>query len=205
MRTKHIQASFVAACVTLGVAGCAAKSQEPKWAPAPPPMAAAPVSGTVDENVVSATATVKALDQKTRMVTLQKPDGSLIKFRAGDNVRNLAQVKVGDEVTVSYYESLAYEVKKPGTAAPGVAMAEGVGRAKLGEKPGAVGAQVTTVTATIAAIDTAAGTVTLKGPEGDLTTIKARDPQRLTLVSVGDLVEITYTEALGISVDEATK
>jgi Cu/Ag efflux protein CusF len=154
---------------------------------------------------VSATATVKAIDLKTRMVTLKRADGSLIKFRAGDEVRNLPQVKVGDEVTVTYYESLAYEVKKPGDAVPGASVAEGAERAKLGEKPGASGARITTVTATIAAIDKAAGTVTLKGPEGDLTTIKARDPQNLNRVSVGDLVQITYTEAVGISVETPTK
>jgi hypothetical protein len=47
-------------------------------------------------------------------------------------------VKVGDEVTVTYYESLAYAVRKPGDAQPGAAMAEEVQRAQLGEKPAAV-------------------------------------------------------------------
>jgi len=171
-----------------------------------PAATAAPLpSGTVGENLVSTTAVVKAIDQKTRHVTLQQPDGKLVKFVAGDEVRNLAQVHVGDEVTVSYYQALAYEVKKPGSAAPVAAVTQGVGRAKLGEKPGAAGVQAVTVTATIAAIDEGAGTVTLRGPEGDLTTIKARNPENLTRVSVGDLVEITYTEALAISVTTPTK
>jgi Cu/Ag efflux protein CusF len=187
------------------MAGCAASSKETAPAPQMAAVAAQPVSGTVGQNVVSATAKVKAIDQKTRHVTLQRADGSLVKFVAGDEVRNLAQVKVGDEVTVTYYESLAYEVKKPGEAVPGTAVAEGLGRAKLGEKPGAVGAQATTVTATIAAIDKAAMTVTLRGPDGDTTTIKARDPQKLDRVAVGDLVEITYTEALAISVETPKK
>jgi Cu/Ag efflux protein CusF len=96
-------------------------------------------------------------------------------------------------------------VKKPGDAVPGASVAATADRAELGEKPGATGARVTTVTATIAGIDKSAGTVTLKGPEGNLTTIKARDPQNLNRVSVGDLVQITYTEALGISVETPTK
>jgi Cu/Ag efflux protein CusF len=154
---------------------------------------------------VTATATVKAIDQKTRRVTLRRPDGSLVKFTAGDSVRNLAQVKVGDEVAVSYYESLAYEVLKPGEGAPGAAVAEDVQRAKLGEKPGATGARVTTVTVTIAGIDKAAGTVTLKDPDGDAKTIKVRDPQKLDRVAVGDLVQITYTEAIAVAVEAPTK
>ena len=126
-------------------------------------------------------------------------------FYADDTVRNLPQVKVGDEVTASYYESLAYEVKKPGTAVPGATVAEEAGRAKPGERPAGAGARVTTIVATIAGIDKAAGTVTLQGPTGRMTTIKARDPRNLERVAVGDLVEITYTEAVAISVDKPGK
>jgi Cu/Ag efflux protein CusF len=192
-----------AVCIVAAMTGCAASH---KQAPAPAAVASAPPpSGVVGENLEHATAKVKALDLKTRMVTLQRPDGSLIKFKAGDEVRNLPQVKVGDDVNVTYYESLAYEVKKPGEAVPGAAVAEGLERAKLGEKPGGAAGRVTTITATIAAIDKVAGTVTLRGPDGEDTTIKARNPDNLNRVSVGDLVDITYTEALAISVETPGK
>jgi len=205
MKTSRIETTWVAvACLSISIAGCAA-SKEAAPAPAAASAPAALPSGTVGENLVTATATVKAVDQKTRHVTLQRTDGSLIKFVAGDNVRNLAQVKVGDQVTVSYYESLAYEVMKPGAAAPGAAVAQEVGRAKVGEKPGGAGAQVLTVTSTIVGIDKTAGTVTLRGPDGADTTIKVRYPEKLNQVSVGDLVQITYTEALGISVETPGK
>jgi Cu/Ag efflux protein CusF len=203
MVSKNIQALLaVAACATLGAMGCAAHKEA---APTPAPAAAPLPSGVVGANLVSATATVKAVNQKTRMVTLRRPDGSVITFKAGDEVRNLPQVKVGDEVNVTYYESLAYEVKKPGDSAPGGAVAEGLERAKLGEKPGGAAGRVTTMTATIAAIDKAAGTVTLQAPSGETTTFKARNPDNLNRVSVGDLVNITYTEALAISVETPKK
>jgi hypothetical protein len=207
MKTGNI-GTIAAATVlgmALGLAGCAAHQEAPP--PPAPVAAAAPLpSGTVGENIASTTAVVKAIDQKTRHVTLQQADGKLVKFVAGDQVRNLAQVKVGDEVTVTYYESLAYAVKKPGgDAAPGAAVVEGVGRAKAGEMPGGGGVRAVTVTATIAGIDKTAGTVTLRGPEGDTQTIKARNPDNLNRVSIGDLVEITYTEALAISVETPTK
>ena len=69
---------------------------------------------------------------------------------------------------------------------------------------GAIGEQVT-VTATIVAVDKAAGTVTIKGPGGDTEVVKARDPKNLELVKVGDLVELTYTRALVIALDKAPK
>ena len=204
-QNKMIQTTCAAAmCLTLGVAGCASMSKEAT--PAPPAVAAPLPSGTVGENLVTATAKVKAIDQKTRHVTLQRADGSVVKFVAGDEVRNLPQVKVGDDVNVTYYESLAYEVRKPGEGAtPGATVAEAAGRAKVGEKPGAAAGRVTTVTATIAAIDKAAQTVTLRTPDGETTTIKARNPDNLNRVTVGDLVDITYTEALAISVETPQK
>ena len=160
------------------------------------------VSGTLSEGLVTATATVKKINLKTRAVTLKRDDGLLVKIHADENVRNLAQVKVGDRVKVAYYESLAYEVKKPGTGAPGVTMVEAAERAKPGEKPAGAAVQMLTITATIVAIDKAAMTVTLRGPAKEMTTIKARDPEKLDRVAVGDLVEVTYTEALAISVEK---
>jgi hypothetical protein len=61
--------------------------------------------------------------------------------------------------------------------------------------------RVTTITATIAAIDKVAGTVTLRGLDGEDTTIKARNRDNLDHVAVGDLVDITCTEALAVSVE----
>jgi len=73
---------------------------------------------------------------------------------------------------------------------------------KPGETPGgAIGREVT-VTATITAIDKNAETVTIRGPQGDSATVKARDPKNLDLVKVGDLVDITYTQALAVSLDK---
>jgi Cu/Ag efflux protein CusF len=205
MKIRQIGITVVGIGIALSFAGCAASKKEAAPAAAVAPAPAAPVSGTVGENQVTATATVKAIDLKTRHVTLQRADGSLVKFVAGDEVRNLPQVKVGDQVTVTYYESLAYEVRKAGEGGPVAAVASGAARAPLGEKPAGLVGQATTVTATIAAIDKAAPTVTLRGPNGELSTFKVRDPQKLERVSVGDLVDITYTEALAISVDTPKK
>lgn len=187
---------------SLGWAGCASSPKQAAAPATPAASAAAPLpSGTLREDLVTSTATVKKLDQKTRMVTLERADGSLVTFRAGDEVRNLPQVRVGDQVTASYYESIAYSVRKPGDSPPVAASAEGMVRAEPGEKPGIAGARVTTVTAKITAIDKSAGTVTIEGPQGDLTTVKARDPRNLERIALGDLVEISLTEAIGISVE----
>jgi len=193
---RGFKASAVLLCAVVALASCSMWKSEPSG-PLP--------SGTLEENLVTATAIVKKIDLKTRKVTLERADGSHVTFVAGEQVRNLPQVKVGDTVTATFYDSVAFAVKKPGDAAVGAVMAEQAGRAEPGEKPAAAGARVTTVTAKITAIDKKAGTVTLTGPDGEDTTVKVRDPNNLDRVTVGDLVEITLTEAVGIAVEPQAK
>lgn len=149
-------------------------------------------------------ATVESVNQKTREVTIKTEDGKKHSFTAGPNVRNLAQVKKGDIITVQYTESLAYEVRKHG-AAGGVSTTTAAARADSGAQPAGVVAQQTTVTVTITAIDTKAPSVTIMGPKGNTKTIAVKDPTKLQGLKVGDLVDITYTEGLGVKVDPAPK
>ena len=169
-------------------------------APATP---AAPAKGQAVMASMKVTATVTQIDHTTRAVTLKADDGKEYSFVAGDGVKNLAQVQKGDLVTATDTEALAYEVKKGGKAGAETMIAGGT--AKAGARPAGAIAQQTTVTVTIAAIDLKAPSVTFKGPAGNTKTIKVMHPEKLQGVSVGDTVEITYTEALAIAVDKATK
>jgi Cu/Ag efflux protein CusF len=154
-------------------------------------------------SVAKMTATVEKIDYEKRMVTLKGPEGNMVTFKAGDEVKNLAQVKAGDKVTAEYYEAVAVQVLKPGEAAPGAQAGSAVARAKPGEKPAGMAVNTVTVTATIDKIDKKANRVTLKGPEGNKETVKVKDPNNLKKVKVGDQVVITYTEALAIAVEKA--
>jgi hypothetical protein len=143
-------------------------------------------------------ATVTAVDQENRTVTLKGADGEERTFKVGEKVRNLPQVKVGDEMITQYQEALAVYVKKtdPGQVLPSPTTAEASTRANVGDKPAASVARTTTITTTVTAIDKAAHTVTLKGPEGNSRTIKVQDPKNLEGVNIGDTVTAEYSEAV---------
>jgi hypothetical protein len=161
---------------------------------------------TKGQTVISSetvTATVVKVNQKTREVTVKMKDGKEFSFIAGDHVKNLTQVKKGDIITAVYTEAIAYEVKKHGTT--GLKTTTATAAAEPGAKPAGVVAQQTTLTVIITAIDPTVPTVTFMGPKGNKETIKVRDPQNLNGVKVGDKVDITYTEALAVQVDEAAK
>ena len=181
---------FTAVTMLALMAGCTAMQQKP--------------AGKM-ENVIESRATVTAIDASKRLVTLKDDKGEMV-VEVPQEVKNLDQVKVGDEVVVSYTEAVAWQVKPAGQGgAPGVSADAGVTTSKPGEKPGGTATSAVTVTTTITAIDPAAGTVTLTGPGGQSRTIKARDPANLKKVKVGDLVDITYSEAVALAVRPAAQ
>src|SRR4029079_13075717 len=97
---------------------------------------------------VTAAARVEDVDLQKRIVTLRTAKGELGGVEVGREVRNLPQIRKGDDVVVTYYESVAITLKKPGEATPGITTAAVGERAKLGEQPHGAVAHQTTVTAT---------------------------------------------------------
>jgi Cu/Ag efflux protein CusF len=154
------------------------------------------------ERVVEAEATVESIDQATRKVVLQREDGTEVTVVADDSIKNLPQVKVGDHVQISYLQAVAYRVLPAGETAPNTTASSDVATAKAGEKPGGAALQEITVVATIVALNKGKGTVQLRGPAGNVTEVEVENPDNLKKVKVGDRVQITYTEALAISVSE---
>ncbi len=154
---------------------------------------------------VKMTATVVSIDLGSRDVTLIDSQGKLHTVNVSDQARNLDQVKVGDKVTIDYTEAISLQLKKRGTADGPPATAEhAMVRTPKGAKPGgAVGRKVTAL-ATVIAINTQKQIVTLRGPLGNEYDVQVVDPAQIKAVTKGDEVEVTYTEALAISVQSAT-
>ncbi len=156
-------------------------------------------------SVTKVRGTVAAVDRDAGTVTLKGPKGRTVTIEVKDK-QKLDMIKVGDPVVAAYVEAVAFRVQKAGSGAtPGVTTQDTRISSKPGETPaGAVGREVT-ATVTITAIDKKARTVTVKGPQGGTETIKAKDPKNLEGLKVGDMVEITYTQALAISLDKSGK
>ena len=91
--------------------GCSHADKTPPAAV--PQEATAPVAAPVDKpsgiegELVVVTATVKAIDKKNRVVTLKFPDGKEKKVKSGPEVRNFAQIRVGDEVKAQFLSALS--------------------------------------------------------------------------------------------------
>lgn len=147
-------------------------------------------------------ATVTAINHQQRLVTLRGEDGNFVTLEVSEAARNLPQVEVGDIVEVEYYESVALFAQLPdGEPATGVKAA--TARTPLGDKPGAGAAETYTLKATVEAIDYAARLITLRGPDGGVTTTRVGESvQRLDEIRQGDEIVVQYTRAFAISVRE---
>ncbi len=186
---KHTIAALVFAAV-LPMAGFAAEES-----------ATAP--GRLEVRTAAAIATVQDIDQETRMVTLRYPDGTTKSFIAGDEVRNLAQVKKGDVVLMEYYEGFAVALG-PQTDVRAKISEMTLSRAKEGEKPAARLTETVEIMARVEAVDREKRLAALSGPKRTLV-VKVADDVDLDQVKVGDEVLAVYRQSFAISVEPAPK
>jgi len=145
-------------------------------------------------------ATVVAIDHANRTVTLRGPEGNEVTLVVDDGVTRFDKMKVGDTVTAQYYESVAYEILKPGIPAPPDTVTDGGGKF-VGDTPGGAVVSKSVRTVTIEAIDLAVPAVTVKATDGTVVSYRVRHVEYLKDVKVGDQVVIRQTAALMIAVD----
>jgi Cu/Ag efflux protein CusF len=154
--------------------------------------------------LVSVTATVEAIDYGTREVTLKGSLGNTVTFNVDARVKRLLEIKVGDLVQANYYISVVAELRKPTAeeAEHPLVVTQVAGKAPLTEDPAAIAAREFKVVTTVEGIDRSTQTVTVKGPRGRTLTARAKNPDRLKEIQIGDTIVITYTEALAVSLEK---
>jgi hypothetical protein len=176
--------------------------------PPPQPQVDLGVKPTSGEraDVIELVATVESVDLEQRIITLKGAEGNTVALKVSEEVKNLKKIKKGNKVVVKYYETVAWnilgkkaKVKKVKTVTETETVTE------VGGKPAMAEMKELHLIATVTAKDKTVPSVTLKGPEGYTKTFKVRNPERLDLVKIGDEVDLTYTEALAVSVEKAKK
>ena len=194
-------APIVGLAAMIALVGCAGENH----AATPPPAAATPQAlpaqpGLIAEEYVEGEATVQAVDHTNRTVTLLSAEGRTTTVQVPADV-DLNRLKTGDTVVLGLYQSLSARVLPPGSAEPGATL--GAGSTAPGQPQGRAWGQQLVVVAKITAIDLVSHTATLRGADGKSRTIAVKDPQmqqRMTNLKVGDLVELTYSEAVAARV-----
>jgi hypothetical protein len=171
------------------------------WAqPAASEAAQGPGGGVGSATVVTFQGKVVDVNTAAKQVTLERTDGRKLTVYV-ENPDNLRAAKVGEAFTARYYDILSVRKKRPGETVQNAVTAGAWTTNPLGV-PGGSRAVQATLLVTVAAIDQANGTVTVKAADGTTQTVKARNPDNLKLVKVGDELVIVRYVAMAISLQK---
>jgi hypothetical protein len=164
---------------------------------------AAAQSKTITGEMKTATATVESIEHATRTVTLKEENGEYATVVVPPDNKKFDTIKVGDKVTAKYYENVVLRIKLPGEKAvdtDAAAVTPGAGA-----KAGGTASTQRTITATITHIDQKIPSITFTGPNNWKYSSRVEDKEMLKKVKVGDRVDITWTEAVLISLEAPGK
>jgi hypothetical protein len=159
------------------------------------------VPGAYSVETYKTVASVTALDAAARTVTIVSRDGRKRELRAGPDVANFEQIRVGDRVSITVAEELLVylagdemPVPEGSTAAAALAPREGA--------PGALRVGTTQVTAKLVGLDREFRKATLQMPDGRTQTFTVRRDIDLSKRAVGEAVIFRSTEAMAIRVEK---
>jgi hypothetical protein len=149
---------------------------------------------------VSVTATIEAIDHASRTLMLKGPKGNVVELTVDPVFKRFDQLKVGDTITASYYESVVANIRRPGDPAPKES------EAAITPRTGAPGGTATvqqTITVVIESVDRANRSVTVRRKDGGLVSLRVENPKYMDMAKAGETVDITYTRALLIEANPA--
>jgi hypothetical protein len=151
--------------------------------------------------VVEVKGTITEINKSTREITIMGSKGDLHTVTAGPEVERFDEIEVGEVVAFDFYTYIKAEFRKPTEAElaePLVVIAE-AGKANLDVEPGAaVGAMVKAVV-TVQVINLPFMYVNVQGPQGNFTTFQMKDKDLIQKLHVGQVVILTYAEAVAVS------
>lgn len=160
---------------------------------------------TYEDSVeATVTARVRAIDHAMRMITIEDAAGHWLTFAVDDQVKRLNEVMVGDNVKAQYRAKLLAELRSAtvAEAANPITVTETEQRTAQGASPSRSATKATKVVTTVEAVDVPNMLVTLRGPMGDRSVVRGRNPDNVKKLRVGDTVVITFTETVAISLDK---
>jgi len=162
---------------------------------------AAAQSRTIPGDMTVVKGTVEAIDHSSRVLTIKDSKGKFVTMDVPEGSERFSSVKVGDKISLRYYDSVTIRVKEPGE--PAVDSSSAAATPVAGAKPAGTLAKQRTITATIQEIDRGVPSVTFVGPNGWKYSRRVSDKKVLDQVKVGDRVDFTWTEAVIVDVQAA--
>lgn len=151
---------------------------------------------------VTITATIQAIDKVNRVLTLKGPEVTL-DVKASDQMEGFDRLKVGDEVTTTYFSAILIRAHAPGDPA-----ATGIPKTTVNRAERSADSETErerTFTVTVEAVDVKASSLRVKAPKGELMTVTVSDTKQLQSLKLGDTIDLTYFESVRVKIGRPAK
>jgi hypothetical protein len=157
----------------------------------------------VKSGEIEVRAKIVELDVANRVATLKGTKGKLVTVNVPADLKNFAQVRVGDEVVIRYMAAVAAKLEPASNNGIRERIeSETMENAPAGGLPGAVSGRKVEILATLKSLDTKAGTATLRGATRTFT-IAIPEGMDVSKVKVGSEVRAVFIEAVMVNVERA--
>lgn len=146
-------------------------------------------------------ATVTGIDSAKRKVTLVTRDGKKFTVKAGPEVVNFDQIRIGDQLKATYTEEIVIRMAKPGENVADESHVT-ADLAKVGAKPGVSTSDTVQYVGTVTAIDAKKRKATLQFADGSSRKFDVRPDVDLSQRRIGEKVVLRSTESMAIKLEK---
>ena len=147
---------------------------------------------------------VTKIDAANRTATLKNDQGET-QFVAGPGVKNFKQIKVGDQLNVSFEIGVAVELLNSKGNIRSEKQTTTVTTAPAGDKPAGTVSNTTTVITDVMEIDKAKRNISVKGIDGEIHVIHVKNKKLFSQIALHDQIKVVYFDQMKAVVTAAKK
>ena len=147
---------------------------------------------------------VTKIDAANRTATLKNDQGET-QFVAGPGVKNFKQIKVGDQLNVSFEIGVAVELLNSKGNIRSEKQTTTVTTAPAGDKPAGTVSNTTTVITDVMEIDKAKRNISVKGMDGEIHVIHVKNKKLFSQIALHDQIKVVYFDQMKAVVTAAKK
>jgi len=162
--------------------------------------------GAWTQSLIKTRATVTAINAATREVTIQGDQGP-VTISVSPDVKNFANLKVGDRVNVSYYRGIGAQIAKGTKKVSDPAVSTFTSGNSPGMRPAGKAGASATVTVKVQDVNLPTNTVAFTQSDGTTHIIEVKSPEMQQFIRElkrGDVVQVTFTDSIAVSVTPAS-
>ena len=147
---------------------------------------------------------VTKIDAANRTATLKNDQGET-QFVAGPGVKNFKQIKVGDQLNVSFEIGVAVELLNSKGNIRSEKQTTTVTTAPAGDKPAGTISNSTTVITDVMEIDKAKRNISVKGMDVEIHVIHVKNKKLFSQIALHDQIKVVYFDQMKAVVTAAKK